>query len=80
MRSDCIEGEMHQKLFGGREAHSTSTAQTTPPSPAAFMGGQGNGEGMAGGKDKEGDERMRRGQKKWQREKRMKEGRGSCPA
>jgi len=67
MRSDCIEGEMHQKLFGGRAlpgltggAHSTPTAQNPP----LYLWEGKAMERRAGGKDKGGDERMGRGQKK----------------
>jgi len=79
MRSDCIEREMHQKLFGGRVPPGPAGgAHSTPRSPAAFMGRQGNGEGTAGRKDKEGDGRMVEDRRKGR--KGMKERRdGLCP-
>ena len=47
------EGEMYQKLFGGRAPRRPAGgAHSTPRLPAEFMGGRGNGEGRVGGKDK----------------------------
>ena len=72
-RSDCIEREMHRKLFGGQVPPGPAGgAHSTPRPPAAFMRGQGNGEGRAGRKDKKGYGRMVKDRRK-ERGKGMKE-------
>jgi len=76
MRSDCIEGEMHQKLFGGR---APLRELKVPPGPRCICGRAGQW-GSDGGKDKRGDGRVERGQKEGERGKGMKERReGLCP-
>ena len=60
MRSDCIEWEMHQKLFGGWEGGGLRPDPLgelkVPPGPRCIYGRAGQW-GSDGGKDKGGDGR-----------------------